>query len=336
MPNIVLYCMTSCFEDQLSTFIFSEKMLLISLPPIVILLLSSSYPLVVTNCLCQLLVFLFLAHIPALLTGRMSYVDLAWPWGLVVLGLTPLISGFPEAWNLRMIMVMSAYVLAGLRMGLGAITLAILGHLKNELPRYQYQRIRWTRRGVTEETKLRYQITLQREILIQCLANMGVLATPLMLQLSGYLTGSLTMLEYIGWTMWLISFGFEHLADMQKINFLKECKKKNIRNSTCKVGLWQYCRHPNYFGEWMVWNSLVVTSIPSLLAMLKVGEEEWYTKGGLILGLLSVSWAMYQCLVNYTGVKPSEHYSSQKRPDYKEYQSNVNMFFPGPRKRAQE
>ena len=41
---------------------------------------------------------------------------------------------------------------------------------------------------------------------------------------------------------------------------------------------------------------------------------------------------MYQCLVNYTGARPAEYYSMQKRPAYKKYQETVNMFFPGPRK----
>ena len=43
---------------------------------------------------------------------------------------------------------------------------------------------------------------------------------------------------------------------------------------------------------------------------------------------------MYQCLVNYTGARPAEYYSEQKRPAYKKYKETVNMFFPGPRKEA--
>ena len=60
--------------------------------------------------------------------------------------------------------------------------------------------------------------------------------------------------------------------------------------------------------------------------------ENTLTKTGVTLGVLLVSWAMYQCLVNYTGAKPSEFYSVQKRPDYVRYQATVNMFIPGRRK----
>ena len=40
------------------------------------------------------------------------------------------------------------------------------------------------------------------------------------------------------------------------------------KGGTCEVGLWRYCRHPNYFGEWCVWNSLVIATLPSAAAMV--------------------------------------------------------------------
>merc|ERR1719367_433676 len=46
-----------------------------------------------TNAALQLAVFAVVANIPALITGRMSYVDLAWPYGLVTIGLSPLLQG---------------------------------------------------------------------------------------------------------------------------------------------------------------------------------------------------------------------------------------------------
>ncbi len=54
------------------------------------------------NGILQLLLFVVLASLPALLTGRMSYVDIAWPWGLVLLGLIILINS-PEL-NLRVLL----------------------------------------------------------------------------------------------------------------------------------------------------------------------------------------------------------------------------------------
>ena len=73
------------------------------------------------------------------------------------------------------------------------------------------------------------------------------------------------------------------------------------RGAVCDVGLWQYCRHPNYFGEWMVWNSLALASLPSGLAMLTSGlEPSLLVRLGLVSGLPQLSLAMYKCLVTYT------------------------------------
>ena len=66
----------------------------------------------------------------------MSYVDLSWPWGLFLLGLSPLLSpSSVKEINTRTVVVMAAYILAGLRMGLGGVAMAIRGHLNRELPR---------------------------------------------------------------------------------------------------------------------------------------------------------------------------------------------------------
>lgn len=309
-------------------------MFLSVLPPIFVLFFSTQFSSVAqTNALVQLLWFLVSVHIPALVTGRMSYVDIAWPWGLVWIGLSPFMSGGAGGgtggWITRENLVTMAYLLAGLRMGLGAAVMTAAGHLNEELPRYLYQRLRWARHGIEEGT-IRYVLEMQKEIFVQCLCNMGTLCLPMMLQAYGPLKGPLTTIEVFGWILWVVSLVFEHTADKQKKRFARDCKKAGVKNAVCDVGLWRFSRHPNYFGEWMVWNSLVITSLPSLLALWQSQDEALLVKVGMSGGLLSISWAMYECLVNYTGAKPAEHYTVQKRPQYKEYQKNVNMFVPGP------
>merc|ERR1711965_1222194 len=99
---------------------------------------------------------------------------------------------------------------------------------------------------------------------------------------------------------------------MQKLNFLRAMRKAGKQNQVCNVGLWKYCRHPNYFAEWMVWNGLVIAAIPSWLA-LRSAENTlvWVLLGA---GLLFTSRMMYSTLVYLTGAVPSEYYSAQKRP----------------------
>jgi len=296
-----------------------------SVPVIVLLLSEKCHLMAKINCILQPLLFLLTSNIPCLFTNRMSFVDISWPWGLVTIGLCPLFSGVNM--DTRTMIVSGAYIISGLRMGMGGIALAIKGHLNNELPRYEYQRIRWEKRGVTSDNKSKFMITMQAEIMVQCVANMGLLSLPLMLQSNGYLTGPLTILEIFGWFLWCSSLIWEHQADMQKLEFARNSKKTGIRSSVCNVGLWKYCRHPNYFGEWMVWNSLILTSIPSSIAMLSL-ESNLLIKLVMSLGLIQVSMAMYNCLVYYTGAVPSEFYSISKRKGYKQYQETTNMFFP--------
>jgi len=98
------------------------------------------------------------------------------------------------------------------------------------------------------------------------------------------------------------------------------------------VGLWRYCRHPNYFYEWMVWNGIAIAAIPSWLALQ--GSENGVVWVLLGVGLLLTSRAMYSTLVYTTGAVPSEHFSMQKRPDYIQYQARTNRFFPGPQRQV--
>jgi len=283
------------------------------------------------NRKAQVLLFLVTANLPALLTGRMSYVDIAWPWGLAAIGLLSKLkkqssSNFVSRENLISLM----YLFAGLRMGLGGLLLNYKGHLKHELPRYLFQRRRWAKRGVTPETPFSYNLTMQIEIFAQALANLGMLCVPAVLCAFSYIKEKrLHPLEKLGMTTWVLSFCLEHLADTQKNSFALLAKEKGLKNQVCNVGLWAYSRHPNYFFEWCVWMSLCITSLPSLKAFWETDKEELYVKLGVTLGWLLVPFGMYQCLVNWTGAKPAEFYSLQKRPEYADYQKSVNMFFPG-------
>ena len=267
------------------------------------------------NLVTQLLVFLFAACIPAYLTKRMSYVDIAWPFGLISIGIITLFFG--EGYVPRKIIISSLYLIAGLRMGLGALLLLKKGYLDKELPRYQFQRIRWNKKGFTN-----HSISIQYEILLQCFANITFLVIPAIL-ISNNTLEYFTIFEIIGFVLWIVFFALEHIADIQKQAFLINSKKNKLKNQVCDVGLWSYTRHPNYFSEWMIWNALILASFSSLIYTEKI-----YIFIGLLTSLLYVSFLMYQTLVFLTGAVPSEYYSLIKRPDYKKYQKTTNMFFP--------
>lgn len=249
----------------------------------------------------------------------MSYVDIGWPWGVALIGIIAYC--FSDNVTLTKILMVIAYVLIGSRMGLGALRMWSLGLLNKEFPRYEYQKIRWKKSGKSNE-----KLAMQIEALSQGLANASFLAIPIFLISVSPFT-QLSTLEIIGFTIFILSIVFETVADYQKLKFLKEMKRQNKQNMVCDIGLWKYTRHPNYFAEWMVWNGLIIASIPSYISLYD-SEIFWLW---ILLGvaLLYTSRIMYVTLVYLTGAVPSEHYSVQKRPAYKAYQQSTNIFFPG-------
>jgi len=189
------------------------------------------------------------------------------------------------------------------------------------------------------------QWVMQNEILVQAFANCAFLNLPALV-LAFSQPRSFSALEIAGLVGWLASYAWESTADFQKQGFLAANKKNGgAKDAVCQVGLWRLCRHANYFGEWCVWNSVVMLTVPSiysayvlasdnagLLGGAFISAPSWLGAALLLLGTISISWLMYHCLVRYTGAVPAEYFSVRKRPDYKAYQQSTPMFFPDFRK----
>ena len=269
----------------------------------------------VVNGVLQLALFSMVAIVPLIKTGRMSFVDIAWPFGVALIGIQILLMGDGDF--IRKACVAGVYLLIGLRMGIGALTMARTTGviIRTEFPRYTYRRMELSLKG---ESGIR--LHMGAEILAQGFANASVLAIP------GFLMavnsdGQLHLLELAGVLVWFIAYLLESTADLQKLNFISKNK-----GGVCNVGLWRYSRHPNYFAEWLVWTGIVIASIPSWLALQ--GGDVDVASAVLGIGGLGASVMMYITLVYLTGAIPSEYYSVRKRQDYKHYQETTNMFFP--------
>ena len=269
------------------------------------------------NLLLQSILFFIVVCIPIYKTRRMSYVDIAWPWGLVVIGIVNYTHN--EGSELMVLISSSIISVIGLRMGIGALGLLKQGYLKNELSRYQYQRIVWDK-----EKKNNTHLALQIDAITQGLANATFLAIPIFIAGSSN-SESLNIIEYFGLTVWLISIVLETVADSQKLNFLRQMKIAGMKNQVCDIGLWKYTRHPNYFFEWMVWNGIIIYSFPSLIDSSSLSQGNKIMIG---ICILFASRLMYDTLVHKTGAIPSEYFSLKKRPLYKEYIETTSQFFP--------
>ncbi|WP_435188898.1 DUF1295 domain-containing protein [Pseudothioglobus sp. nBUS_23] len=65
----------------------------------------------------------------------------------------------------------------------------------------------------------------------------------------------------MGALLWLLGFGFEVIADKQKKHFSEQPKNEG---RFITQGLWSVSRHPNYFGEIILWAGIAIISLPFL------------------------------------------------------------------------
>jgi len=73
-----------------------------------------------------------------------------------------------------------------------------------------------------------------------------------------------TPIEWIGWVglaMWLLGFTIEVIADHQKYVFRADPANAD---QFITSGLWAWSRHPNYFGEILLWSGIAVAASPAL------------------------------------------------------------------------
>ena len=129
-------------------------------------------------------------------------------------------------------------------------------------------------------------------------------------------TAELPAVTIIGAALWVLGFALEVISDSQKSAFKKD---PATRNGFISSGPWRYSRHPNYFGESLLWWGLFVAAIPVFS-----GWDFLTALGPLFLTLL---------LLFVSGV-PLLEKSADKRHGgeaaYQEYKRRTSLFVPLP------
>lgn len=131
-------------------------------------------------------------------------------------------------------------------------------------------------------------------------------------------TAPVTVVDYLGMLLWFAGFLIEAAADSEKMVFRDDPANKGKYITT---GLWSYSRHPNYFGEIMMWcaQALVVSS-----AALQLGEWKllwaWASPAFTALLLLRVSGVP---MVEKAGMK-----KWGEDPAYIHYVKNTSCIVP--------
>ena len=125
----------------------------------------------------------------------------------------------------------------------------------------------------------------------------------------------------VGFLVWLFGFGIEVVADRQKSKFKADPKNDG---KFINVGLWSWSRHPNYFGEIVLWVGVAIIVLPVLSGW------QWVTMiSPVFITLL---------LTRISGVPMLEARADEKwggQADYEAYKTSTSVLIPMPPRKSE-
>ncbi len=234
----------------------------------------------------------------AMRTGVHAIMDTVWPLGFVVIALVSfgLSAGFGDPGRRVLVLVLTA--VWGLRLG-AHIYLRNRGQGEDK----RYASLLRRNRGSLAAFVLRYIYWAQGRV-------MWLVSLPV--QVAMYERASLDAVTWLGVAVWTVGFGFETVGDAQLRRFRADPANAGRVHHH---GLWRYTRHPNYFGDAVVWFGL------------------WLLACSHWLGLVVVISPIYMTnmLVRHTGKKLLEkHMARSKGAAYADYVRRTSGFVPWP------
>ena len=123
----------------------------------------------------------------------------------------------------------------------------------------------------------------------------------------------------VGTLIWIFGFSIEVVADQQKTNFKDDPDNKD---KFITVGLWSWSRHPNYFGEMVLWIGIAVIAFPVLI-------------GWQLVALISPIFVIF-LLTRISGITMLESRGYKKwkdDPAYIDYLERTSVLVPFPPKK---
>lgn len=222
-----------------------------------------------------------------------SIVDIGWGLGYVIVAVILLL--FDKVMNLGQMIITLMVTLWGLRL---FYYIMKRNWGKREDFRYQKFRQDW---GKNVILRAFFQVYMLQGFF------MYIIAQPIIM-MYGINSDPMTLFVILGIVIWLVGYYFEVVGDAQLRVF--KAKPEN-KGKIMQEGLWQYTRHPNYFGEATMWWGIWLVAFAYNIPFISI-----------------VSPVTITVLLLYVSGVPLLEKAMQDRPGYKEYAAMTNVFFP--------
>jgi len=230
-----------------------------------------------------------------------SIVDIFWGANFALVAWLYLAT--TDGFRPRGVLVATLVTLWGLRL---SIHIGRRNHGAGEDYRYRAMRDSWG-------TRFRW-VSLFTVFLLQGLI-LWIVSFPIWQAMRSGAPAALTWIDGLGVALFAVGFLFESVGDRQLARFKADPAN---RGKLLASGLWRYTRHPNYFGDAVVWWGLTV------VALATPGAAWTLVSPLLMTGLLR----------KVSGVALLERRLRQSKPGYREYVERTSAFFPWPPRRS--
>ncbi len=248
-----------------------------------------------------ILIFILLAHVilwflVAVYLKKNDVADIAWGLGFLLLGWS--------AWYLSEKSLTSFFT--NLLLSIWALRLTFHIYSRNKGKPEDFRYANWRK-----QWKNFYLRSFLQVFLLQAIFLFFIILP--IIYINNKAPQELNALYFIGVLIWLIGFLFEAIADSQMQHFKQD---KNNKGKIITTGLWKFSRHPNYFGEVVLWWGFFI---------MATSVENGY--------LTIVSPLLITYLICFVSGIPMLEEKYKENEDFKKYKKITSVFFPLPPKK---